>query len=115
MIPLIILAGLALLTTAVAITFWDQIKESLNLALKKVKEIVQAAIIGVAAYVQTNNWREGVKAAYKFYSKNTKGQWQETVTTKTISVDEIPEHIRKKLEITSSPIDISDELELELQ
>ena len=73
-----------------------------------------STIIGAMAYVQTGNWREGIKAAYKFYSKNAEGQWQETVTTKTITADEVPAHIRKKLEATTQPIDISDELELEL-
>lgn len=115
MIPFILL-GAALLGGAVlAITFWDQIKKYLAMAVKKVKEVIQAAIVGVAAYVQTNNWREGIKAAYKFYSKNTAGQWQETVTTKVITPEEIPEHIRKKLELTNKPIEISDELEMELK
>ena len=114
MIPLLILAGLAIAGTAVAITFWDQIKKYLALAFDKVKKIINASIIGAMAYVQTGNWRKGIKAAYKFYSKNAEGQWQETVTTKTITADEVPAHIRKKLEATTQPIDISDELELEL-
>lgn len=115
MIPFILLAGLVVGGVALAVTFWDQIKKYLSLALKKVKEIIKAAVVGVAAYVQTNNWREGIKAAYKFYSKNQEGQWQETVTTKTISESEIPEHILRKLEKTTQPVDISKELELELQ
>jgi hypothetical protein len=65
--------------------------------------------------VQTQNWREGIKAAYKFYSKNLEGQWQETLTTKTITAEEVPEHIRRKLEASSQAIDISDELELQLK
>ncbi|OUL93054.1 hypothetical protein CA601_10935 [Paraburkholderia hospita] len=71
-------------------------------------------MVGVATYVQTGNWREGIKAAYKFYSKDEKGMWQETVTTKSITADELPEHIRKKLESTDREIDISEELQLEL-
>lgn len=114
MIPLLLLGGI-IFGLAVAVTFWDQIKKYLGIALKKVKELVTAAIVGVAAYVQTGNWREGIKAAYKFYSKNKNGQWQETVTTKTITAEEVPEHIRRKLEATSQPIDISEELELELK
>ena len=114
MIPFLILAGIAVAGTAIAITFWDQIKKYLALAFDKVKKIVKAAIVGAMAYVQSGNWREGIKAAYKFYSKNEQGQWQETITTKTISADEVPAHIRKKLEATTQPIDISDELELEL-
>lgn len=116
MIPILLLGGLlAAGAVAIAITFWDQIKEFLKLAFQKVKKIISAAIIGVATYVQSGNWREGIKAAYKFYSKDKNGMWQETVTTRTISPEEVPEHIRRKLEATTKPIDISEELELELK
>ncbi len=115
MIPLILLGGLLIGATVIAVTFWDQIKKYLGLAYKKLKEILAAAIVGVAAYVQTNNWREGIKAFYKFYSKDTAGQWQETMTTKTITAEEVPEHIRRKLEASNRAIDISEELELELK
>lgn len=115
MIPLLILGGfLAGAAIAVAVTFWDQIKKYLKLAFDKVKEVVAAAIVGVAAYVQSGNWREGIKAAYKFYSKDKNGMWQETVTTKTISPEEVPEHIRRKLDATDQPVDISRDLQLEL-
>ena len=43
MIPLLILAGLAIAGTAVAITFWDQIKKYLALAFDKVKKIINAS------------------------------------------------------------------------
>jgi hypothetical protein len=115
MIPFLILGSLlAGVVVAVAITFWDQIKKYLQLAAKKVKQVISAAIVGVATYVQTGNWREGIRAAYKFYSKDENGMWQETVTTKTIDPNEVPEHIRKKLEATEKEIDISEELQLEL-
>lgn len=113
MIPILLLGGL-LVGAAVAVTFWDQIKKYLSLALEKVKKVIRAAVIGVAAYVQTSDWREGIKAAYKFYSKNENGKWQESVVTKEISVDDLPPHIRKKLEATENPVDITDSLELEL-
>lgn len=113
MIPILLLSGL-LFAGAVAVTFWDQIKKYLGLALEKVKKVIRATIIGVAAYVQTGDWRDGIKAAYKFYSKNQDGKWQESVVTKEISVDELPPHIRKKLEQTEKPVDITDSLELEL-
>lgn len=116
MIPLLLIAGLAIGAAAVAITFWDKIKLYLSKAVQKVKEVIKAAIVGFTAYIKSGlDWREGIKAAYKFYSKNNQGQWQETVTTKTITVDELPEKIRKKLEKSQgNQVDISDELELEL-
>jgi ABC-type proline/glycine betaine transport system permease subunit len=115
MIPLLLLGGLLAGAAIIAVTFWDQIKKYLQMALTKVKQVLTAAIIGVAAYVQSGDWREGIRAAYKFYSKDEKGMWQETVTTKTITADEVPEHIRKQLERSSNEIDISNELKLELK
>ena len=114
MIPVLLLGGL-LVASVVAITFWDQIKKYLSLAFERVKKVITATIVGVAAYVQTGNLREGIKAAYKFYSKNERGMWQESVVTKEITAEELPEHIRKKLEKTDSPVDISNELELKLK
>ncbi|QCP47886.1 hypothetical protein FAZ95_01015 [Trinickia violacea] len=114
MIPFLLLGGLLAGAVIVAVSFWDQIKKYLQLAAEKVKQIISAAIVGVAAYVQSGDWREGIRVAYKFYSKDKAGQWQETVTTKTITADELPEHIRRKLEQTEKEIDISEELKLEL-
>jgi ABC-type proline/glycine betaine transport system permease subunit len=115
MIPLLLLGGLLAAGAAiVAVTFWDQIKKYLQMALTKVKQVLSAAIVGVAAYVQSGDWREGIRAAYKFYSKDEKGMWQETVTTKTITADEVPERIRKMMERGHDEIDITDELKLEL-
>lgn len=114
MIPILLLGGLILGLGALTITFWDQIKKYLSLALEQVKKIIRATIVGVAAYVQTRDWRQGIKAAYKFYSKNENGKWQESVVTKEISVEELPPSVRAKLEKTEKPIDISNELELEL-
>lgn len=115
MIPLLLLGGLlAGAAIAVAVTFWDQIKKFLHLAFNKVKKVLSAAIVGVATYIETENWRESMRVAYKFYSKDEIGRWQETVTTKTISPEEVPENIRKKLERANGPIDISKELELSL-
>lgn len=114
MIPLLLLGGLLAGAAVLAVTFWDEIKQFLKAAYERVKKVVSAAIVGVVTYVQTKNIYEGIKAAYKFYSKNERGQWQEHVVTKTLEASEVPEHIREKLERTNKPIDISKELELEL-
>lgn len=115
MIPLVLLGGfLAGAAVVAAVTFWDQIKQFLKSAFDKVKKVISAAIVGVAAFVESGNWRDGIKAMYKFYSKDKAGMWQETITTKTISPEEVPEHIRQKLERSNQPVDISNELELEL-
>lgn len=115
MIPILIVAGLAFAAGAVVYSFWDEIKSYLKQAYDKVKEIMSAAVVGVMTYLQTKNLAEGVRAAYKFYSKNKAGKWQETVVTKTIAAQDVPEHIRRKLEETTNEVDVSDELALELK
>lgn len=116
MIPIFIIGALLVGGAVVAVTFWDQIKKYLSKALEKVKEILNAAIVGFTAYVKSGlNWMEGLKAAYKFYSRNNQGQWQETVITKTISVEDLPESIKKKLaKSQGKQVEITEELELEL-
>ncbi len=117
MIPLVLLIGGALAATAAAavvVTFWDEIKQYLKKALQKVTRIVKTAIVGVAVYAQTGSYLEGIKVAYKFYSKDQKDRWQETVATAIVSDNEVPYSIREKLERSNEPIDISKEFELTL-
>lgn len=114
MIPVLLIAGLAFAVGVAVVTFWDEIKKYLGLAYQHVKKMLHAAIVGVVAYVKKGSIAGAVIAAYKFYSKDDKGRWQETVTTKTISESEVPEHIRRKLE-ECEQLDISEELQLELK
>ena len=57
----------------------------------------------------------GLQALNKFYSKNENQQWEETITTRTISESDVPEHIRRKLESTRGPVDISEDIAKELK
>lgn len=115
MIPLILLGGLLFGAAAVvAVTFWDEIKQFLKVAYEKVKKIINAAIAGVAAYAQSGSLIDGIRVAYKFYSKDAAGKWQESVVTKTVNDNEVPEHIRRKLDQSTGPVDISNDLELQL-
>ncbi len=116
MIPLLLLGGLLFGAAAVvAVTFWDEIKEYLRMAFEKVKKLISATIAGVAVYAQSGSFIEGIKVAYKFYSKDAKGKWQETIATRTVNDNEVPEHIRNKLDSSTGQIDISRDLELNLQ
>ncbi len=115
MIPLLLLGGLLFGAAAVVVvTFWDEIKQFLKIAYDKVKKLISAAIAGVAAYAQTGSFIDGIKVAYKFYSKDSTGKWQESVVTKTVNDNEVPEHIRRKLDQSAGPVDISNDLELQL-
>lgn len=119
MIPFILL-GAALFAGAVVVTaFWDKIKSFLEASVKHVRQVVKATIVGLTAYVKTQNIAAGVyaglQALNKFYSKNENQQWEETITTRTISESDVPEHIRRKLESTRGPVDISEDIAKELK
>jgi len=115
MIPLLAIAAAALVGIVI-ITFWDEIKKYLGLAIKKVKKIIPAAIVGFATFLQTLDLAESFKAAYKFYSKDKNNKWHETTVTKEISESEVPEEIRLRAENANGrAIDITEELALELQ
>lgn len=49
-----------------------------------------------------------------FFSKNERGQWQETIMTRNVPANEIPEDIRRKVENNRGPVDITDEVQAEL-
>ena len=119
MIPIILL-GAALFAGAVVVTaFWDKIKSFLEASVKHVRQVVKATIVGLTAYVKTQNIAAGIAAGLqalnKFYSKNENQQWEETITTRTISESDVPEHIRRKLESTRGPVDISEDIAKELK
>lgn len=115
MIPFILLGAALLGTAAVAYTFWDEIKAFLKESLEKVKKMVKGTIIGVCTFIQTKDISKGIKAFNKFYSKTSDGKWTETIVSKEVSEDEIPEHIRRKAERASGKeVEITDELQHEL-
>lgn len=119
MIPILVALAVGAAVGAVVVTFWDEIKKILKVAYKKVEEqivkLTKAALIGFTTYVKGGTALDGVKAAFKFYSKDAKGQFQETTVTKTISESELPPEIRAKLENNNGNLtDISKEMELAL-
>ncbi|MBX8496860.1 hypothetical protein [Pseudomonas cichorii] len=115
-----ILLGAALFAGAVMVTaFWDSIKNFLEDSVRHVRQVVKATIVGLTAYIKTKDVVAGISAGLqalnKFYSKNDNQQWEETITTRTISEQDVPEHIRRKLEGTKEAVDISDDIAKELK
>ncbi|WP_226455747.1 hypothetical protein [Pseudomonas sp. AF03-9] len=119
MIPFILLGAALFAGAVVASAFWDKIKNFLEASVKHVRQIVKATIVGLTAYIKTQNVVAGIAAGLqalnKFYSKNEDQQWEETVTTRTIPASDVPEHIRRKLESTQAPVDISEDIAKELK
>lgn len=115
MIPLLAI-GAAALVGIVVLTFWDEIKKYLGMAIQKIKKMMPVAVVGFTTFLQTLDLAESFKAAYKFYSKDKNDKWLETVVTKEISESEVPEEIRLRAENANGrAIDITEELSLQLR
>lgn len=115
MIPFLV-AGALIAGVVVVSVFWKEIKSFIQASIERIKShLIPSLIVGFKTYLETgNSTLATLKALQKFFSKNERGNWQETVVTREISPNEIPEDIRRKLERTNSPVDITDEVQSEL-
>lgn len=106
-----LIAGAVILAGAgIVATFWNDITSWLKKAFQKVKEVVNAVVLGTKIFIKKIG--EAFKEISKHYSK--KGvKWQETIVTKEISASEVPDEIKAKAGYTET--DITKEYELALQ
>ena len=115
MIPFL-LAGVLIAGVFVATAFWKEIKSFIQASIERIKtHLIPSMIVGFKTYLQTGNALYATaKALQKFFSKNERGQWQETIMTRNVPANEIPEDIRRKVENNRGPVDITDEVQAEL-
>lgn len=120
MIPLLAVAAIGLLAGVALTAFWSEIKNFIQASVEKIKTvIIPSAIVGFRTYLETGSVAAGLYSAYKgiqkFYTRNTQGQWQETLVTRTIPDNEVPAEIRNKLKHSHTPVDITDDVQRELK
>ncbi|WFF38876.1 hypothetical protein LU290_01125 [Moraxella nasibovis] len=116
MIPFLI-AGALIAGAVVVSAFWKEIKSFIQASIERIKtHLIPSMIVGFKTYLDTGNATYATaKALQKFFSKNERGNWQETIVTREIPASEIPEDIRRKADRSnSSVIDITDEVQTEL-
>lgn len=99
------IAGIGLLAE-----FWKDITDWLRKAVNKVKEVVGKISYGVKVFIK--KIQEGLKEISKHYSR-TGTEWEETVVTRKIPENQVPDEIKAKAN-SYSETDISEELELQL-
>lgn len=121
-IPFLVIGAAAIATAIVVGVFWKEIKNFLTKAINRFKEIFAPALIaGYKTYIQTGSlaralYNAGKVAIQKCYSKTERGTWQETVTTREISFDDIPADIRDRVRhANGQEVDITAEVAEELQ
>lgn len=121
---MIAIAGIiGLISAAIVVsTFWKDIKAFLISAIEKFKKIaIPSAIAGFKTYLQTGCIAKALYnaqqvAIQKFYEQNPKTkQWTETVVTREMDFNELPEEIQRKVrQNQSQEVDITDNVQREL-
>lgn len=107
---LIIGAALLVGGTLVA-TFWNDVISWLKRAIRKVGELINKAVYGTKLFIRSLG--KSYQETSKHYAKDYNGRWNETVTTREVSADEVPPEIRKMAQ-RGMERDITNELALKL-
>jgi hypothetical protein len=111
MLPLLFLAGAAIVGIGLIAAFWGEIKSWLIRAAEYVAKVIKGIVDGTKVFFKKIG--DMIKQISKNYSKNrVNNTWQETIVTRQVSEDEVPEEIRNK--VNSSEKDFTKELELQL-
>lgn len=113
MLPLLLIAGGLLVTGGIIAAFWDDICKWIGKAAQAVKKIVNGIVHGVKVYIKkvANDIYQELSKFYSF--DENKNQWEETIVSKKVSSNEVPDDI-KKLVTGGHEQDISDKFKEKL-
>lgn len=114
MIPFIVGATLIFGTVLFMAYFWKEVKSFLQKAFEIfMQKAIPAIRSGLITYLEKGSIASGVYTVIqKFLEKEPSGDWRETVYVRDISVDELPENIRRKMDNANvgEEIDITSEM-----
>mgnify|MGYP006416045783 CR=1 FL=1 len=105
-----------ILVAAAAVTlsaFWNDIKVWMTNTIQKIIKGLKNLFIGGKVFIK--KVKEAFQEIAKLYEQDEKGNWFETTHTKQVNASEVPEEIRKKARVLHKEVDITNELERELQ
>lgn len=114
MIPLLLLGAAALTATVVLVAFWKEIKQFIQRVWEKLPPIIKQQLQGAKVFIQ--RIARVVKNLFYYYSYNKESQkWTETVVSREVDPNSIPEDIMKKMQQgNTEKVDISDEYEQQM-
>jgi hypothetical protein len=113
LLPWVVGALVAGTVGAIVVVFWKDIVIWFQKIWAKLPDSVKKQFQGVKALLEKTG--ELVKSIAKYYSHDEKtDQWTETVVSKQVDPNEVPEEFRSKLK-TQRAIDISSDLEEQLK
>ena len=113
MILATIFLATAVVTTALLISFWNEIKSWITNGLRKLIKTVKGVVYGIKLFVKRMN--EAYQQVAKTYHQDENKVWHETMTTREIPKSEVPSEISKKVKTNNKEVDITSELERELE
>jgi hypothetical protein len=91
--------------------FWREIKSWMIRTAENVEKVTGQVVLGQKLFFKRSE--DMIKQISKNYSKNIINNiWQETIVTRQISEDEMPEEVTNKVDTTEK--DFTKELELKL-
>lgn len=112
-----LLIGGAILGAAL-VAFWQEIKDWFIKIWHKLPTQIKDDLKGVLVFakeITTNAAHNIIRCTMKYYSYNAiTNQWNETIVSKQITSNDIPEHIKNRLK-QGNEIDITDDLSKELK
>jgi hypothetical protein len=112
LIASLIIGAALLVGGSLLVSFWNNVIGWLKRAIAKVQQVINKAVYGMKLFIRqlSNGFRE----TSKHYSKDDNNRWNETVTTREVSANEVPPEIRK-MAAHNKDRDITNELALKLQ
>ena len=121
MIPWLIGAVIGIIGTIVVFAYWDEIVDWLNDFIPKLKaawDSLKQKIAHAAVMMAEKLYEAGeliARIIHKLYYKNEQGQWVEEATIRTVPENQVPPAIRAKIKRQEQEVDITPEIEEELQ
>lgn len=113
-----LLTGVILLGIIVAGVhiFWEEIHGWLKRCINKLKEILgeEYEVRGSNVFIKNMKEMNKFKQMSKNYSQDIVGRWKETIISKEINKEEIPDELIVKV-VNEDEVDITDDLEGKLE
>lgn len=111
LIASLIIGAALLVGGSLLVSFWNNVIGWLKRAIEKVQQVINKAVYGMKLFIRQIS--SGFRKVSKHYSKDDNNRWNETVTTREVSANEVPPEIRK-MAMYGRDSDITSELALKL-
>lgn len=113
MIPVLLLAGAAALIGAVVYKFWDEIVQFAVKVYNHLPERIRKKIQGFVSTIQKIG-KKLLNVIKNYAYDPVEDQWTEHTTEKIVNANDVPEHIRNKVQ-KSEEVDISEDVKEKLE